>query len=453
VLHLREYPGYKYRPKKRLRSGEEAAKGKGGRKGRPSKTAGWKLKKLEEGMELTTDYLPSPNNESSLDSHPEDGYRLTSTEDDYLMNTAEDGYLLTSTQDDYLLFYPQESYRQTDTQDDYPQTSPKDVYPLASQQDDYAMAIPKDDCPLTGQKDDYAMTSAKDGRPLTSQQDGYQRISPAEGHQQANPQDGFELKNLQNSSQLISPQDGYPFVGHLKTESPCFRSCLRPAVSSSSHYSETGVVLRCRGQPFHKYHSGGLGQSTSLPYSRAAVMSYSDAVHCSILSGSGPSLLTYSSPTQVSSHSFRTAGQSSSIPVPSYAGMCSPESPGPEPYGPEIFYTPFDNHRLQTGRLDRSQRLPYLPTGPLTSLEPPCPAAAQPGTSFQAARPLSPPAPSFQAVGPLSQQVLPYLRAGRLSQPGTPNLTPAAGQSVRSSPILSPYSQYSVSFYCHQLQV
>ena len=26
MLHLREYPGYKYRPKKRLRSGEEAAK-------------------------------------------------------------------------------------------------------------------------------------------------------------------------------------------------------------------------------------------------------------------------------------------------------------------------------------------------------------------------------------------------------------------------------------------
>ncbi len=455
VLHLREYPGYKYRPKKRLRSGEEAARGKGGKKGRPSKTEGWKLKELEEGMELpcggyTSDYLSSPKDESSLDSHPEDGYLLPSTEDDYLMNNTEDGYLLTSTQDGYLLFYPQESYRQTDpqtdgcplinTQDDYPQTSLKDVYPLASHQDDYN-----------------AMTSPKDGRPLTSQQDGYPLTNLPEGHEQVNPKNGIELKNLQNSFPQISPQDGYPFVGHLKTESPCFRSCLRPAVFCCSNYSETGVVLRSTGQPSTKCHSGGIGQSTSLPYSRAAFMSYSDAVHYSSPSGTGPSL-SYSSPTQLSSHSYRTAGQSSSIPaavgclIPSYTDMCSHESPGPEPYGPDIDYTPFDNHRLQTGRLDRSQALYYLATGPLTSMEPSCPAASQltpPVPAFQAAGPLSPPRSTFQAVGPLSPPGLPYLRVGRLSPPGTPNLTPPR-QNVPSSPLLSPYSQYSVSFYCHQ---
>jgi hypothetical protein len=485
VLHLREYPGYKYRPKKRLRSG-----GKEGRKGRPSKTEGWKLKELEEGMDLscggyTSDYLPSPKDESSLESHPEDGYLLTSTEDDYLMNNAEDGYLLTSTQDGYLLFNPQESYRQTDpqidgcplitTQDDYPQTSPKDVHLLASQQD-YAMTSPKDGCPLTRQQDDYAMTSLndvypldsrqddfamtspKDGCLLTSQQDGHPRTNPAEGHQQANTQDGFELKNLQNSSPQISPQDGYPFVGHLKIESPCIRSCLRPAPSCCSHYSETGVVLRSRGQPSAKCHSDGLGHSTSLPYSRAAVLSYSDAVHCSSLSGTGPSLLPYSSPTQVASRSYRTAGQSSSIPtagclmIPSYTGMCSPESPCQEPYGPDNVYTAFDNHRLQTGSFDKRLGSPYLSAGPLTSLEPPCPAASQltpPVPAFHSAGSLSPPGPAFQAAGLLSPPALPYLRVGRLSPPGTPNLTPP-GQSVPSSPLLSPYSQYSVSFYCHQ---
>ncbi len=485
VLHLREYPGYKYRPKKRLRSGEEAATGKRGKKGRPSKTEGWKLKELGEGMDLScggydSDYLPSPKDESSMDSHPEDDYLLTSTEDDYLMNNSEDGYLLTSTQDGYLLFYPQESYRQTDpqtdgyplitTQDDYPQTSPKDFYPLPSPQDDYnamtspkdgcpltiqqddcAMTSPKDGCPLTShqdgyamtnpkdgrpltsQQDDYAMTSPKDGCPLTSQQDDYPRINPAEGHEQVNPINGIELKNLQNSSLQISPQDGYSFVGHLKTESPCIRSCLRPAVPSFSHYSETGGVLRRTGQTSSKC------QSNSLPYSRATVLSCSDAVHYSSQSGTGSSLLSYSSPTQVASRSYRTAGQSSSIPAPSYAGMCSPESPSAEPYGTDVVYTPFDNHRLQTGRLDRSQALSYLATGPLTSLEPPCPAVSQ----------LTPPGPAFQAAGPLSPPGLPHLRVGQLSPPGTPNLTPPR-QNVPSSPLLSPYSQYSVSFYMSQ---
>lgn len=55
ILHLREYPGYKYRPKKRLRPGEEANSRKGEAKDRRIVTINRRIKNGEDSLDTEED--------------------------------------------------------------------------------------------------------------------------------------------------------------------------------------------------------------------------------------------------------------------------------------------------------------------------------------------------------------------------------------------------------------